>query len=200
MVIEVTFIKLGAGRFTAVTDVLQRDDLVLIITVRAVSNRPSGCNNGELWLKPRRRRVTNMNTETQVLERETTTTIRIDQRECEPSRHSVRIEHQRKWQRVCRLDDLEPLWAEAALVSGCQVALVRMPDDTVYALDQRDPCARANVMARGIIGSRDGRPTVASPLHKQVYDLGTGICLNSEAASLQVYRAQVRNGMVMVEL
>lgn len=141
-----------------------------------------------------------MSIETQVLERESTTSIRIDQSKREPSRRSVPASRQRQWQRVCRLDDLEPLWAEAALVAGRQVALVRMPDDTVYALDQWDPHARANVMARGIIGSRDGRPTLASPLHKQAYDLGTGVCLNSEAASVQVYPAQVRDGMVLVEL
>ena len=41
----------------------------------------------------------------------------------------------------------------------------------------------ANVMARGLVGTRlvDGEevPTLASPLHKQVYDLRTGACLDA---------------------
>lgn len=141
-----------------------------------------------------------MSIDTQVLERETTTTILLEQSNNEPRDYYEHTGLRRQWQRVCRLDDLEPLWAEAALINGRQIAVVRMPDDTVYALDQWDPYARANVMARGIVGSRDGRPTLASPLHKQAYDLGTGECLNSEAGPLQVYRALVRDEMVMVEI
>ena len=49
-------------------------------------------------------------------------------------------------------------------------------------MDHHDPHTGAPVMARGIVGSRGDRPTIASPLHKQVYDLGTGECF-SDAAS-----------------
>ncbi|MGO4276530.1 nitrite reductase (NAD(P)H) small subunit, partial [Paenibacillus sp. TAF58] len=75
------------------------------------------------------------------------------------------------WAEVCRLDDLEPMWAEAALVKGRQVAIVRLHDDKLFAFSNLDPSTGASVMARGIIGSKAGRPTIASPLHKDVYDL-----------------------------
>jgi NAD(P)H-dependent nitrite reductase small subunit len=102
------------------------------------------------------------------------------------------------WTAVCRLDDLEPLWGEAALVDGDQVALFRLPDDTVHAVAHRDPATGAFVMARGIVGSRAGRPTIASPLHKDVFDLHTGECLTDPALRLTVWRSRIVDGVIQV--
>jgi nitrite reductase (NADH) small subunit len=102
------------------------------------------------------------------------------------------------WYPVCPLDRLEPLWAEAALVAGQQVALVRLPSDEVVAVSHWDPYAHAPVMARGIVGSREGRPTLASPLHKQVYDLATGQCLTDPDLRLSTFPARVRDRVVEV--
>ncbi|MEV4900438.1 nitrite reductase small subunit NirD [Citricoccus sp. NPDC055426] len=102
------------------------------------------------------------------------------------------------WQRVCPLDALEPLWAEAALVRGEQVALVRLPSDEVLAVSHWDPQSEAFVMARGIVGSRDGTPTLASPLHKQVYDLSTGQCLSDPDLRIQTFPVRVRGRIVEV--
>jgi nitrite reductase (NADH) small subunit len=102
------------------------------------------------------------------------------------------------WDPVCPLDRLEPLWAEAALVAGQQVALVRLPSDEVVAVSHWDPYAQAPVMARGIVGSRAGRPTLASPLHKQVYDLATGQCLTDPDLRLSTFPVRVRDGIVEV--
>jgi NAD(P)H-dependent nitrite reductase small subunit len=102
------------------------------------------------------------------------------------------------WLAVCRLDQLEPLWGEAALVGGEQVALLRLPDGSVRAVDHADPATGAFVMARGIVGSRGGRTTIASPLHKDVFDLDTGECLTTPALRLPVWRSRVRDGVVEV--
>jgi nitrite reductase (NADH) small subunit len=102
------------------------------------------------------------------------------------------------WHRVCNLTDLEPNWGEAALVAGRQIALFRLPSGEVYAVDQKDPATEAHVMARGIVGSRGDRPTVASPLHKQVYDLRTGERLDAEGAPLTAFPARVVDGIVQI--
>jgi nitrite reductase (NADH) small subunit len=85
------------------------------------------------------------------------------------------------WTTVCRLEDLAPERGAAALLGGEQVALFRLADDTVLAVQQHDPFSDAFVLSRGIVGSRavDGEevPTVASPMHRQVFDLRTGRCL-----------------------
>ncbi|MUN63717.1 nitrite reductase small subunit NirD [Kocuria sediminis] len=104
------------------------------------------------------------------------------------------------WHDVCALTDLEPLWGEAARVAGRQVALYRVDATTVLAADHRDPRTGACVMARGILGSRGAAVTVASPLHKEVYDLGSGRCLSGEGPELPVHPVLVRDGRVLVAL
>lgn len=104
------------------------------------------------------------------------------------------------WHRVCAVADLEPGWGEAALIAGRQVALFRTAAGEVYAVDHADPATGAHVMARGITGSRGSRRTVASPLHKEVYDLGTGECLGRPDLRLGTYPARVAGGFIEVEL
>lgn len=105
------------------------------------------------------------------------------------------------WVRACAVTDLEPGWGEVALLDARRVALVRVTaGDEVYAVDHRDPHTGAPVMARGIVGSRGDRPTIASPLHKEVYDLGTGECFTDPMLSLRTYRTRVVGGMIEVEL
>ena len=122
------------------------------------------------------------------------------------------------WLTVCRLDDLAPERGVAALVPDevdgapvlTQVALFRLLDDTVLAVQQHDPFSDAHVLARGIVGTRrvDGVdvPTVASPMHKQVFALRTGACLDAagkapvagRAPDLRTWPVQVVDGDVRV--
>jgi len=103
---------------------------------------------------------------------------------------------------VCRLAELEVERGAAALVNGQAVAVFRTHDDTVYALANQDPFSRASVLARGIVGTRvvDGEdvPFVASPMHKQAFDLRTGRCLDEEQVSVASYEVQVVEGVILV--
>ncbi|MCU1531824.1 MAG: nirD [Arthrobacter sp.] len=103
------------------------------------------------------------------------------------------------WHRVCAVAELEPGWGEAALISGRQVALFRTAGE-VFAVAQEDPATGAQVMARGITGSRGARQTLASPLHKEVYDLRTGECLGAPELSLATFATRVVDGYLEVEL
>lgn len=103
------------------------------------------------------------------------------------------------WHGVCAVTDLEPGWGEAALISGRQVALFRTMAGEVFAVAQEDPATGAHVMARGITGSRGARPTIASPLHKEVYDLGTGECLTVPGLRLATFATRVVDGRIEVE-
>jgi nitrite reductase (NADH) small subunit len=107
------------------------------------------------------------------------------------------------WHEVCVLADLSPERGAAALLDDVQVALFRTHDDQVYAVQQLDPYSAANVMSRGIVGSRGAVPTVASPMYKQVFDLRTGECLDAvgkEPQPLRSYPVQVLDGVVSVAL
>jgi nitrite reductase (NADH) small subunit len=99
---------------------------------------------------------------------------------------------------VCRYEDLLPERGAAALLGARQVALFRTFDGSVHAVDNRDPFTGAFVLSRGIVGTRGDRSTLASPLHKQVFDLATGACLDDPEVSVPVYPARIRNGMVEV--
>ncbi len=102
------------------------------------------------------------------------------------------------WERACAVTDLEPSWGEAALIRMKQIALFLLSPTEIYAVDHRDPHTEANVMARGIVGSKGDRPTIASPLHKEVYDLGTGECFTNPTLVLNTYETRVVGGYIEV--
>ncbi|CAN5355074.1 hypothetical protein BH09ACT6_BH09ACT6_00580 [soil metagenome] len=102
------------------------------------------------------------------------------------------------WVLVCEFRALEPLWGEAALIGGEQIALFRLPDARVFAVSNADPATGAFVMSRGIVGSKGDRPTIASPLHKDIFDLETGFCFTSTTLSLPTWRVRIAGGTVEV--
>ena len=99
---------------------------------------------------------------------------------------------------VCRLDDIEVEGGVAALVAGSAVAIFRTHDGNVYAISNYDPVACASVLARGIVGTRGEIPVVASPMHKQAYDLRTGQCLDDADIRVPTYDVHVEDGIVLV--
>ena len=71
-------------------------------------------------------------------------------------------------------------------------------DDLVVAIGNHDPCADANVMARGIVGDMDGQLVVASPIYKQHFNLITGKCLEDGDVGLPVWEVKVEGDTVWV--
>ncbi|MGO2558569.1 nitrite reductase small subunit NirD [Brachybacterium sp.] len=92
------------------------------------------------------------------------------------------------WIRLCPLADLEVERGRAALVGGEQVALFLLADGDIRAVDNHDPYSGANVISRGIVGSRGGRPTVASPMYKQIFDLRSGTCVDTRGKEFRRLR------------
>ncbi|AZQ34585.1 nitrite reductase small subunit NirD [Streptomyces cyaneochromogenes] len=92
------------------------------------------------------------------------------------------------WLTVCDLPRLLPGRGVAALLpDGSQVALFRDRAGRLYAIDNRDPFGGAAVLSRGLTGSHQGRPFVASPLLKQRFDLESGQCLDDETVRVATY-------------
>lgn len=102
------------------------------------------------------------------------------------------------WTAVCRYDDLQPERGVAALIEDEQVAVFRTFDGSLYAIGNQDPFSGAFVLSRGIVGTRGDIPTVASPLHKQVFDLRTGVCLDDQATRVPVFAVRAQDGRVEV--
>lgn len=89
----------------------------------------------------------------------------------------------RDWVAACELASLTPERGAAVLIEAgeqgaAQVAVFLLHSGEVMAVGNRDPRSGANVMARGLIGTRDGTPTVCSPMFKDTFDLATGRCMS----------------------
>jgi nitrite reductase (NADH) small subunit len=102
------------------------------------------------------------------------------------------------WTPVCAPADLTPGRGVAALLpSGEQVA-VFLVAGTVFALSNVDPFSGAAVLSRGIVGDVGGVAVVASPMHKQHFDLRTGRCVEDPSVSVRAYPVRVADGVLMV--
>jgi nitrite reductase (NADH) small subunit len=99
---------------------------------------------------------------------------------------------------VCRVEDIDVDGGVCALVKGEAVAIFRTHAGNIHAISNYDPCSRASVMSRGIVGTRGDVPFVASPMHKQAFDLRTGQCLDDAAIRVPAYDVQVTGGQVHV--
>lgn|SRR5690554_6675537 len=109
---------------------------------------------------------------------------------------------------VCEYDQLTADLGVAAYVNGVQVALFRLADGSLHAVQNLCPFSGAHVISRGITGSRAGEPTIASPIYKQVFSLVTGTCLvdmdkepmPGMSADLEVYPVTHDNGLVFIDV
>lgn len=125
----------------------------------------------------------------------------------------IDADNHQTWVDVCAADAVTPDRGVAALVAGQPVAIFRLAavsageevsagEDEWFAVDHIDPRTGAPVIARGLVGSTvvEGVevPTVASPLHKQRYDLRTGAGIGDEDTSLRSWAVAVFDGRVLV--
>jgi nitrite reductase (NADH) small subunit len=102
------------------------------------------------------------------------------------------------WVAVCKLSDIVPDTGVCALVHRRQVAVFRLSDDGIYAIDNFDPFSKANVLSRGIVGDLKGELVVASPIYKQHFNLTTGQCLEEGDVRIAVYPVRVEGDKVLV--
>ncbi len=111
------------------------------------------------------------------------------------------------WIDVCAVDRVIPDCGIAVLVGDEPVAVFRLsafdggPEEWC-AVGHVDPIAGIPVMARGLVGTIGEAPlvvpTVASPLHKQRYNLRTGECLDDPTVDLPTFPVRLHTGRVEV--
>ncbi|GLQ89261.1 nitrite reductase small subunit NirD [Dyella flagellata] len=102
------------------------------------------------------------------------------------------------WTIVCELEDIVPDTGVCALVDDQQVAVFRVGEQQLYAIDNFDPNANACVLSRGLVGSVGERVVVASPIYKQHFDLRTGECLEAPEHSVQAWQVKLEGGHVLL--
>lgn len=102
------------------------------------------------------------------------------------------------WLQVCAEHLLPHEDGIAVLVGDRHVAVFRTAFDEVLAVGNIDPFSGIGVISKGIVGDRRGEPTVSSPLHKQVFSLHSGRCLDEPEVALPTYPARLHHGAVEV--
>jgi nitrite reductase (NADH) small subunit len=104
-----------------------------------------------------------------------------------------------EWVAVCRLNEIVPNTGVCALVNERQVAVFRLDDDRVYAIENHDPFSRANVLSRGIVGDLKGEIVVASPVYKHHFSLASGQCLEDPDVRLTVFPVRLEDELILVK-
>ncbi|RTE64381.1 nitrite reductase small subunit NirD [Amphritea opalescens] len=103
------------------------------------------------------------------------------------------------WTAVCSQNDLVADSGICALIHNTQIALFYIKkEQAVFAVANLDPFSQANVLSRGLVGSKDQQIFVASPVYKQHFCLKTGHCLEDENNSIQAWPARIEKGQVEV--
>ena len=104
------------------------------------------------------------------------------------------------WTTACAYDYLIPNRGVGVLLNnGAQAALFRLDDGTLRAVGNIDPFSGAAVMSRGIVGDRQGRPCIQTPIKKQAFAFDDGTCLDDPAVGLPVYETRItEDGFVQV--
>jgi nitrite reductase (NADH) large subunit len=69
-----------------------------------------------------------------------------------------------------------------------------------YATQAVCPHRKDAVLGRGLLGTDDGTPKVACPMHKKTFALGTGAGLSDPAYCIRTYPVDIRDGEVWVDL
>ncbi len=81
-------------------------------------------------------------------------------------------------------------------VAGRELAVFVLDQPSqVVAIDNRCPHAGGNLSGGEVKGH-----IVQCPWHHWEFDLGTGVCTHSDLARVRCYPAEVRDGMVFVDL
>ncbi|MBF8223362.1 nitrite reductase small subunit NirD [Halomonas sp. 328] len=121
---------------------------------------------------------------------------------------ALKHETEMTWQPLCDRADLVPFSGVAAWIETAegpaQVALFYLPatpdrEQELFAIDHHDPIAKANVIARGIVGDLKGHLVVASPIYKEHYRLTDGQCLEHDDIRLRTWAVRLDGERVLIQ-
>ncbi|MFN8603059.1 MAG: nitrite reductase large subunit NirB [Candidatus Binatia bacterium] len=107
----------------------------------------------------------------------------------------------RTWVRVARAEDVPPDGGVNHDHGGVQIAVFRFASAGAwYATQATCPHRGDAVLARGLLGTQDGEPKVACPMHKKTFSLRTGAGLADPQYAIRTFPVELRGDDVWVEL
>jgi NAD(P)H-dependent nitrite reductase small subunit len=103
---------------------------------------------------------------------------------------------QEAWVDLGPVDDFPIQTGTPVLYGGVQLAVFRYAENEWYSAQNMSPKRRAFVLAEGLLGSADGVPKIACPLHKNQFALTTGECLDDPSLQIMTFDVRVIDGRV----
>lgn len=111
------------------------------------------------------------------------------------------------WIRVAKSDDVITGGGGCVKLGDVQVALFKIQGQggahTWYAVQNRCPHDRRQILSSGLTGDQGGEPKVACPLHKNAFSLATGAHLGGGSAdgdwTLETFPVKEVEGAIFLE-
>ena len=105
------------------------------------------------------------------------------------------------WVRVARVEDFPRDGGKTIRHGAAEIAIFHFASrDAWYATQNLCPHRRDNVLARGLLGSHQGEPKLACPLHKKTFSLLSGKGLNDPSFQIHTFPVEIRDAEVWVKL
>jgi nitrite reductase (NADH) small subunit len=102
------------------------------------------------------------------------------------------------WTKVCDLAEISVGSGTCARLGGAQVAVFRISESEIRAVQNVCPHSGMPVLHQGVVGDHGGEPKVACPLHKRVYSLEDGRNLSGENGKVRVFGARIEDNAIWV--
>ncbi len=99
-----------------------------------------------------------------------------------------------KWIEVCKLDDIPPAQARTVRADNTVIAVFRLTDDRVKAVENRCP-HKDGPLAEGIISGDD----ILCPLHNWRIHLDDGQVAAPDEGCVKTYPVKVESGTVFLQ-
>jgi len=99
------------------------------------------------------------------------------------------------WQTVCKVGDIPQSGGRTVLVGDLSIALFRLTDDSIKAIENRCP-HKNGPLVEGVISGGD----VLCPLHNWRVNLDSGEVAAPESGCVSRFSVKVEDGQVFLEL
>ncbi|MDQ6952818.1 MAG: nitrite reductase small subunit NirD [Mariprofundaceae bacterium] len=104
-------------------------------------------------------------------------------------------EANKNWIKVCALDEIPPSQARTVKAGDTIIAVFRLTDDRVKAVENRCP-HKQGPLAEGIVSGDD----ILCPLHNWRIHLDDGKVAAPDEGCVKTYPVKVENGQVLLSL
>jgi nitrite reductase (NADH) small subunit len=101
----------------------------------------------------------------------------------------------RKWYPVCQVEDIPRYGGRTVRAGDLEVAVFRLSNDRVRAVDNRCP-HKQGPLAEGIVSGE----TIICPLHARKISLESGEVLPPDSGCVKIYPVRVEGRQVLLQL